>query len=193
MHKKLASTAIALVIGAFALGGTAQAHGYKFQNYGKCLKTPPIPYGGTIADAACDPAFQGVLGTLCAAVGLANPDIAAALSDPQAKLTVFAPTNEAFEAVPLLGTLLEPANQALLDNVLLYHVAGGKNVDPRRSAVIRRVPTLLEDQSAFFSYDFKVGAPMINQSSTSCEGVKTTNGTVWIIDSVLMPQYFPAP
>mgnify|MGYP005857016545 CR=1 FL=1 len=66
-------------------------------------------------------------------------------------------------------------------------------MDPRRSAVVRKVPTLLEDQSVFFSYDFKVGAPMINQSSTSCEGVKTTNGTVWIIDSVLQPQYFPAP
>jgi uncharacterized surface protein with fasciclin (FAS1) repeats len=102
-----------------------------------------------------------------------------------AKLTVFAPTNEAFGAVPFLGTLLDPSNQALLDNVLLYHVVG-RPVDPRRSAIIREVDTL-QGQSLFFSFD---GKPEINQSTTSCQAVRTDNGTVWIIDSVLQPQYF---
>ena len=195
MHKKLASTAIALAFGSFALVGTAQANGYNFKEYWKCLKTPPIAYPGTIADAACDPNLAGVLGTLCTAVGPANPAIADALSNPDAKLTVFAPTNDAFAAVPFLTTLLEPDNQALLDNVLLYHVVG-KPVDPRRSAIIREVDTL-QGQSLFFSYD---GYPKINQSTTldldqmpSCQAVRTDNGTVWIIDSVLQPQYFPEP
>jgi uncharacterized surface protein with fasciclin (FAS1) repeats len=191
MHKKLASTAIALAFGSFALVGTAQATGYKFKQYWQCVKTPLSEYPGTIAEAACDPSLDSVLGTLCDAVGLANPAIGEALSDPKARLTVFAPTNEAFGAVPFLGKLLKPQNQGLLDNVLLYHVVSGKHVDPRRSAVIRKVPTLLEGQNVFFSYDFgKHGGPMINQSSTGCEGVKTENGTVWIIDSVLQPQYF---
>ena len=190
MYKKLIPTAIALAFGSFALIGTAQAHGYKFKEYGKCLKTHPIPYHGTIAAAACDPTLASVLGTLCTAVGAANPAIADALSNPDAKLTVFAPTNEAFAAVPFLDTLLAPKNQVLLDNVLLYHVVG-KPVDPRRSAiVVRKVDTLLDGQSLFFSYDKN---PKINQSNTSCEAVHTDNGTVWVIDSVLQPQYFSAP
>jgi uncharacterized surface protein with fasciclin (FAS1) repeats len=55
-------------------------------------------------------------------------------------------------------------------------------------AVTRQVKTLL-GQNVFLSYD---GNPQINQSNTGCKAVRTTNGTVWLIDSVLMPQYFPA-
>jgi uncharacterized surface protein with fasciclin (FAS1) repeats len=29
----------------------------------------------------------------------------------------------------------------------------------------------------------------VNQSTAACKGVKTSNGTVWIIDSVLLPQF----
>jgi uncharacterized surface protein with fasciclin (FAS1) repeats len=180
------NVAAMLCLGVLALSAnTAQATGVS--NYVKCLKTPPTTYIGTIADAACDPKLADVLGTLCTAVGLANRAIADALGDPDAKLTVFAPTNKAFAAVPFLDTLLMPDNQPLLDKVLLYHVVG-KPVDPRRSAIIRKVDTLLDGQSLFFSYDKN---PKINQSNTSCQGVQTTNGLVWIIDSVLQPQYFP--
>lgn len=188
MYKKLALTAIALAFGSFALVGTAQATGTNFRGYWQCLKTKPDYYPGTIADAACDAALKSVLGTLCVAVDAANDAIGTALSEP-GNLTVFAPTNEAFAAVPFLDTLLDPNNQALLDSVLLYHVVGGP-VDPRRGGIPRKVETLLEGQSLFFSYD---GNPKINQSNTSCEAVRTDNGTVWIIDSVLQPQYFPAP
>jgi hypothetical protein len=139
------NVAAMLCLGVLALSAnTAQATGGS--NYVRCLKTPPTLYNGTIAAAACDPALKDVLGTLCVAVGLANPLIADALSNPDANLTVFAPTNKAFAAVPFLDTLLLPANQALLDNVLLYHVVG-KPVDPRRSAIIRKVDTLLDGQS----------------------------------------------
>jgi uncharacterized surface protein with fasciclin (FAS1) repeats len=52
-----------------------------------------------------------------------------------------------------------------------------------------RSPTL-QGQSLFLSYNKN---PQINQSNTGCQGVRTSNGTVWIVDSVLMPQYFPMP
>jgi uncharacterized surface protein with fasciclin (FAS1) repeats len=188
MYNKLASTLVALAFGSFALVGTAQATGTDYKEYWQCLKTQAVDYHGTIADAACDPALAGVLGTLCVAVDAANDAIGTALSGP-GNLTVLAPTNEAFAAVPFLDTLLDPNNQAVLDNVLLYHVVG-KPVDPRRSAIPRKVESLLEGQSLFFSY---AGNPKVNQSNTSCEAVRTDNWTVWIIDSVLQPQYFPTP
>ncbi|HKR19792.1 MAG TPA: fasciclin domain-containing protein [Stellaceae bacterium] len=42
--------------------------------------------------------------------------------------TVFAPTNEAFAALPAgtVDTLLKPENKATLDKVLTYHVVAGK-------------------------------------------------------------------
>ena len=42
--------------------------------------------------------------------------------------TVFAPTNEAFAALPAgtVDTLLKPENKAMLDKVLTYHVVPGR-------------------------------------------------------------------
>src|SRR5579862_6067114 len=42
--------------------------------------------------------------------------------------TVFAPTNEAFAALPAgtVDTLLKPENKATLDKILTYHVVAGK-------------------------------------------------------------------
>lgn len=190
MNKQLVSTAAALVLGAFALVGATQAEatGYKnpwgggYKNYGQCLKTKPVKFDGTIVDAALATPELSILADLVVDAGLAD-----ALSQP-GNLTVFAPTNDAFLAIP--SDLLDAigSDPDVLTSVLTYHVVGGP-VDPRRSIVIRKVPTL-QGQSLFLSYHKN---PQINQSNTGCQAVRTTNGTVWLIDSVLMPQYFPMP
>lgn len=188
MNKHLVSAAAALVLGAFALVGTTQAAGYNnpwggvYKNYGQCLKTKPIKFDGTIVDTALATPELSILADLVVAAGLAD-----ALSQP-GNLTVFAPTNDAFLAIPpdLLDAI--GGDTDALTGVLTYHVVGGP-VDPRRSIVIRKVPTL-QGQSLFLSYNKN---PQINQSNTGCQGVRTSNGTVWIVDSVLMPQYFPMP
>jgi len=46
--------------------------------------------------------------------------------------------------------------------------------------------TTLQGQSVFLEYD---KGPQVNQSTAACEGVRTSNGIVWIIDSVLLPQF----
>ncbi|GMN13687.1 fasciclin domain-containing protein [Altererythrobacter sp. MTPC7] len=65
------------------------------------------------------------LSTLVTAVKAA--DLVSTLSSP-GPITVFAPTNEAFDALPdgLLETALEPANKMLLTNVLTYHTVAGE-------------------------------------------------------------------
>jgi uncharacterized surface protein with fasciclin (FAS1) repeats len=194
MKRKLVSTGAAFVIGIATLVGAAQAdskgqNGYMdkqgwqgkygfFRGYGTCLRTQPDEFNGTIAEAA---AATPELSTLLAAVGAAG--LGEALDNENANLTVFAPVNSAFDAVPFLGNLTADE----VKNVLLYHVVDG-SVDPRRSIVTHKAKTLL-GQNVFLSYD---GNPQINQSNTGCKAVQTTNGTVWLIDSVLMPQYFPA-
>lgn len=63
--------------------------------------------------------------TLVAAVKAA--DLAGALAG-EGPLTVFAPTDEAFEALPegTVATLLQPENKAQLQSVLKYHVVPGR-------------------------------------------------------------------
>lgn len=190
MNKHLATATAALVLGAFTLVGATQAQatdsnnawGGAYKNYGQCLKTKPIKFDGTIVDAALATPELSILADLVVAAGLVD-----ALSQP-GNLTVFAPTNDAFLGIPpdLLDAI--GGDTDVLTGVLTYHVVGGP-VDPRRSIVIRKVPTL-QGQSLFLSYNKN---PQINQSNTGCQGVRTSNGTVWIVDSVLMPQYFPMP
>lgn len=127
----------------------------------------------------------GNLGILVTAIQAADPSILAAVTDPNARLTVFAPVDSAFEAIPtaLLNEIL--ADQALLTDILLYHVVAGK-FDPRRVFYIRAVDSLL-DQKLFVKR--KRRNPTINQSAIDCTGVRTDNGLVWLIDSVLLPQF----
>lgn len=133
--------------------------------------------------AAANP--LGNLGTLVEAVLAADPSILDALTDPHAKLTVFAPEDEAFEAIPpdFLDAIL--ADQELLTSVLLYHVVD-RRLDPRRIRYIRRVKSLL-GQNLFIKRGRR--NPSVNQSKIQCTGVKTDNGLVWLIDSVLLPQF----
>lgn len=88
---------------------------------------------GTIADivAASAKAETPEFTTLLAAVSAADPAILAALSDADAALTVFAPTDAAFAV--LAGSLGEEAFNELLsedgrprlNEILLYHLVGG--------------------------------------------------------------------
>ena len=164
-----ASLGLAAVLTAI---GVAPAHATTplLKNYLQCRHTTLVDFPGTIVDA---------LVNLVQAANLVGP-----LSG-KGPLTVFAPTNDAFAKVPapLLGLIGSDVN--LLTSVLTYHVTAGA-VDPRRSLLPSQVGTL-QGQSVFLVYD--ANGASVNQSVAACKGVKTTNGTVWIIDSVLLPQF----
>jgi uncharacterized surface protein with fasciclin (FAS1) repeats len=181
------NVAAMLCLGVLALSAnTAQATGGS--NYVNCLKTPLVHFDGTIADAAEKTPALKILYELVLQAGLGE-----ALSDPNAELTVYAPTNKAFLAIPENIREDIKADNNLLTAVLIYHVTPGE-VDPRRALIPREVKTL-QGQTVFFNRG-KDG-PQINQSNIvdtenkpSCSGVRASNGIVWIINSVLQPQYF---
>ncbi|MFN3886718.1 MAG: fasciclin domain-containing protein [Aquabacterium sp.] len=161
--------------------GVAPAHATTplLKNYLQCRHTTLVDFPGTIVDAAVATPELSTLVNLVQAANLVGP-----LSG-KGPLTVFAPTNDAFAKVPapLLGLIGSDVN--LLTSVLTYHVTAGA-VDPRRSLLPSQVGTL-QGQSVFLVYD--TNGASVNQSVAACKGVKTTNGTVWIIDSVLLPQF----
>ena len=191
MYKKLG-----LMVGCLVLAGTAQAigtgvpdvKGYgvpDVRGYVECRIKKPVDYDGTIAGAACDPANKAVFGTLCDLVVQAG--LAEKLNEP-GNLTVFAPTNKAFAAIPpdLLAVIGQ--DNDVLEDVLSYHVVKW-SLDPRRGLLVRKVRTL-QGQSVFLSNREYEKNPKVNQSSVDCQAVRTKNGTIWPINSVLMPQYF---
>jgi uncharacterized surface protein with fasciclin (FAS1) repeats len=149
------------------------------KDFAACMNAPLVHFPGNIVQAAMATPSLSTLVQLVAAANLVGP-----LSAP-GELTVFAPTNESFGKIPpaVLGAI--GGNPALLSAVLTYHVSP-RTVDPRRP-YLREVPTL-QGQSLFVEHEWRSG-PQVNQSKVDCTGVRTSNGTVWIIDSVLLPQF----
>ena len=148
----------------------------------RCALTRPAHFDGTIAEAA---AHTEALSTLSFALQQSGLEDALDGSGP---LTVYAPTNDAFAALPpeVLDFLLaNPTTE--LASVLLLHVSTGEGryKDPRRVFSPREVKTL-NGQTVF--YNRGPDGPQVNQSNVACQPVRTSNGTVFIIDSVLKPQ-----
>lgn len=127
---------------------------------------------------------------LMAAVNAADPAIGAALSG-QNKLTVFAPTNQAFgKLLTELGITRDQllANRALVTQVLQYHVLGA---EVRLAGVPVGLPiTTLE--GGVFKVDAAGQVLTITDernrtSRITATDVVATNGVIHVIDTVLLP------
>lgn len=104
--------------------------------------------------------------------------------------TVFAPTNDAFAALPegTLDSLLLTENKDQLAGVLTYHVVAGNVVSSDLSD--GQVVTTVQGQKLTVSImdgkvyitDAKGGKAMVTQAD-----VDASNGVVHVIDSVLLP------
>jgi uncharacterized surface protein with fasciclin (FAS1) repeats len=178
MSRQFLASAAAMAFGALALIGTTAADASSQRQFRDCLATKPVRFEGTIVDAALATPELSALVDLVVAANLVD-----ALGAP-GNLTVFAPTNDAFAAVPapVLGAIGSDID--ILTSVLTHHVAP-RPVDPRIALIPTEVKSL-QGQALFLDYD---SGPQINQSNTSCQAVRTNNGTVWLIDSVLLPQF----
>jgi uncharacterized surface protein with fasciclin (FAS1) repeats len=98
-------------------------------------------------------------------------------------ITVFAPTNDAFKAIPSAALNKVLADKKTLTSILTYHVVPGK-LTPADLAGTHKT---LEGGSLTVTgsgQDFKVDG----KASVVCGNVQTANATVYIIDSVLMPK-----
>jgi uncharacterized surface protein with fasciclin (FAS1) repeats len=100
--------------------------------------------------------------------------------------TVFAPTNDAFAALPPaeLERLLKPANRDELANILTYHVVDG-DVKSSDLSDGQQVETL---QGGELTVSIDGDKVMIGDAEVVQPDIETTNGTVHVIDAVLLPQ-----
>jgi uncharacterized surface protein with fasciclin (FAS1) repeats len=131
---------------------------------------------GTIVDVAVANNFS----TLVAAVTAA--DLVETLSG-EGPFTVFAPTDEAFAALPagVLDALLLPENKAVLAQILTYHVVSGKVM--AADVTDGDVPTV-EGNTIALSTAMGV---TVNGANVVTADVEASNGVVHAIDAVILP------
>jgi uncharacterized surface protein with fasciclin (FAS1) repeats len=132
---------------------------------------------GTIVEVA---AGNEDFSTLVAAVQAAG--LAETLSG-EGPFTVFAPTNEAFAALPagVLDALLLPENKDVLTKILTYHVVAGEVTSDQITD--GAVPTV-EGQTVTVS---TADGVTVNGATVVTADVPASNGVIHVIDAVLLP------
>lgn len=144
------------------------------------LSTPVFAGGHSkdIVDTAVD---AGSFTTLVAAVQ------AAGLVDTlkgEGPFTVFAPTDDAFAALPegTVETLLMPENKDKLVAILTYHVVPGKVMSTDLSN--NMMAATVEGGEITIMTE---GGVKVNQANVVQADIETSNGVIHVIDAVILP------
>lgn len=155
------------------------------QDCGGCKATAKaalVAHEDAPADIVDTAVGAGSFNTLVAAVKAAG--LVEALKG-EGPFTVFAPTDEAFAALPkgTLETLLEPKNKGLLTSILTYHVASG---DVRAKQVVKMsAAETLNGQRV----DVKVTKEgvFVDGAQVVTTDIVCKNGVIHVIDKVILP------
>lgn len=152
--------------------------------FGPACAMVPADGPGSFDGMAVDPAATAasnnpILSTLVSAVS------AAGLVDTlngEGPFTIFAPTNDAFDAVPAADLEAVLADTDLLTSVLTYHVVAGERLTAAELAERGTVETVNGARLTIGS-----DGTVVNGAQVVCANVMTANATVHIIDGVLLP------
>ena len=127
-------------------------------------------------------------------VAAGNPDFSTLVAAVQAAglvetlqgdgpFTVFAPTNDAFAALPdgLVDALLLPENKDALVAVLTYHVVPGKVL--AADVADGEVATVQGENITLST----MGGVKVNEANVVATDVMASNGVIHVIDAVIVP------
>ena len=155
------------------------------QTYGEGCSAIPANGAGSFNGMATEPVATAasanpLLKTLVTAVGEA--DLVDTLNSAQ-EITVFAPTDDAFAAVPKkdLNALLK--NKKQLTTVLSHHVVEGKLAPEDLSGQL----TTLAGDKLKINGTGEQATIGTEKATVLCGNIPTANATVYVVDSVLMP------
>lgn len=100
--------------------------------------------------------------------------------------TVFAPTDEAFEALPAgtVENLLKPENKSQLQSILTYHVVAGKTKSKDLAGKTLDVKTV---NGAEVAVDGTGDGVTVGGANVVKADIYTSNGVIHVIDTVLLP------
>jgi len=99
--------------------------------------------------------------------------------------TVFAPTDDAFAALPegIVEALLEPQNRDQLVAILTYHVVPGRIMSGDLSNNLMATTVLGRDVTIMTE-----GGVTVDGANVIAADIATSNGVIHVIDSVLLPE-----
>ncbi|MGY1736403.1 fasciclin domain-containing protein [Geodermatophilus sp. SYSU D00684] len=157
--------------------------------FGAACSSVPADGEGSFAGMTDDPVATAasnnpVLSTLVQAVTQANLVDTLNTTDD---ITVIAPANPAFEALPADQLQAVLADQAMLTQVLTHHVIPGRlspdQLAGTHTTVAGDEVTIEGSGESFTVAQTVTGTP----ASVICGNVQTANATVYIVDQVLAP------
>lgn len=138
---------------------------------------PPLDPTNIVSIATASPDHKTLVAALKAA------DYVKSVANP-GPLTVFAPTDAAFAKLPAgtVESLVQPAKQADLREILKYHVA----------ASVYEVPSLKDGMQLGMANGKKVTIRVVDgkvkvNDATIVASVRGSNGVVHVVDTVLLP------
>jgi len=154
-------------------------------SFTSCEEEVIDPVTPNIAELAKD---TPQLSSLVAALERAELTAAIAASDVK---TVFAPSNDAFQALldsnPAWNSL-EDIDKATLTNVLLYHVtAGSVKAADHSNTYVKTLAKGPNDEAISLQINIDNGAVFNGSAKPITTDVAASNGTVHIIDKVMLP------
>jgi uncharacterized surface protein with fasciclin (FAS1) repeats len=171
IHKLISTSLILALVVAF--GTPTDSHAQRFK-----------PGDDTIAEIAVT---DGNFTTLVAALSCTG--LVSAVADPDAELTVFAPSDAAFAVAGLNATnICSTFDTDTLTTILLYHVVGERRPSPSVINGKNKMITMLAGGSIY---------PLGNRSLTIdangstvnivAPDILASNGIIHVIDFVLLP------
>jgi uncharacterized surface protein with fasciclin (FAS1) repeats len=169
-----------------APASSAPAKAAGMQPMGPACSTVPKSGKGSFAGMAQDPVATAAsnnpaLSTLVTAVKKAG--LVDTLNSAK-NITVFAPDNDAFAKIPKKKLDAVLKDKKALTKILTFHVAKGKTT-PDQMASGNKLSTLeggkLTPSKMGDTYE-------VNGAKVVCGNVPTSNATVYIIDTVMMPK-----
>ncbi len=181
------------------------------------MKASKLMLAAALAAALCAPAFAQTAAPLPAApatAALVTPsgDIIATLTASgqfttllkaldatnlttvlkgKGPLTLFAPTDAAFAALPpgQLASLMSASPPADLQKLLIYHLINAKVDDSKIRGAKGPIPTVATTPV----YIDGSGAPKVNDADIVQTDLVVSNGVIYPIDKVLSPTFSPPP
>ncbi|GAA1886702.1 hypothetical protein GCM10009837_05330 [Streptomyces durmitorensis] len=179
----VSAAAIALPVSLGLLAPAAHADDSK--PFGPACSSVPKEGAGSLDGMAKDPVATAAsnnpeLSTLVTAVQKAG--LVDTLNNAK-NITVFAPSNDAFEKIPKADLDKVLADKDQLTKILTYHVVGEKAAPSQLEMGSFKTLEGSELTTKGSDESFKVN----DMANVVCGNVQTSNATVYIIDSVLMP------
>jgi uncharacterized surface protein with fasciclin (FAS1) repeats len=139
----------------------------------------------SMADIVDTAVAAGSFSTLAAALGAAGLVDTLKGAGP---FTVFAPTDDAFAKLPegTVADLLLPENKDKLVSILTYHVLSGEVM--AETVVTMDGAAVATVNGATVTIGVKDGVVTVDDATVVTTDIKTDNGVIHVIDSVMIPK-----